>query len=214
MARLRFQISVSLDGFVAGPNPSEENPLGEGGMQLHQWAFALAAWRNPHGQEGGAVNASTEVVEESLQNIGAIVMGRNMFGGGSGPWGPDPWEGWWGENPPFHSPVFVLTHHPRDPLVKDGGTTFRFVCDGIESALQQALDAAAGKDVALAGGADVAQQYLRAGLIDELQIHLVPVLLGGGTPLFAGLRDAGIGLESIRTVEAPGVTHLTYNVVR
>ncbi len=181
-------------------------------MQLHQWAFALAAWRKPHGQEGGTVNASTEVVEESLQNIGAIVMGRNMFGGGSGPWGADPWEGWWGENPPFHKPVFVLTHHPREPLVKDGGTTFTFVCDGVESSLQQALGAAGGEDVALAGGADVAQQYLRAGLIDELQINLVPVLLGGGTPLFAGLGDAGIGLECIRTVEAPGVTHLTYDV--
>jgi dihydrofolate reductase len=214
MARLRFQISMSLDGFVAGPNPSEEDPLGEGGLQLHQWAFALAAWRRPHGQEGGVVNASTEVVEESLQNIGAIVMGRNMFGGGSGPWGPEPWEGWWGDDPPFHKPVFVLTHHPREPLVKGGGTTFTFVCDGIESALRQALEAAGGKDVSLGGGADVAQQYLRAGLIDELQIHLVPVLLGGGTPLFTGLANVGIELDCIRTVEAPGVTHLTYNVVR
>jgi dihydrofolate reductase len=124
MARLRFQISMSLDGFVAGPNQSEENPLGEGGMQLHQWAFALAAWRRPHGQEGGTVNASTSIVEESLQNIGATVMGRNMFGGGGGPWGDDPWDGWWGENPPFHTPVFVVTHHPREPLAKDGGTTF------------------------------------------------------------------------------------------
>jgi dihydrofolate reductase len=214
MARLRFQISMSLDGFVAGPNPSEENPLGEGGMQLHQWAFALEAWRKPHGQEGGTVNASTAVVEGSLQNIGAIVMGRNMFGGGSGPWGTEPWEGWWGENPPFHKPVFVLTHHPREPLVKDGGTTFTFVCDGIESALRQALGAAGGKDVALAGGADVAQQYLRAGLIDELQIHLVPVLLGGGTRLFADFAGAEIRLKCIGAVEAPGVTHLTYNVVR
>jgi dihydrofolate reductase len=214
MARLRFQISMSLDGFVAGPNQCEESPLGEGGMQLHQWAFALAAWRKPHGREGGAVNASTAVVQESLQNIGATVMGRNMFGGGGGPWGSDPWEGWWGEDPPFHMPVFVLTHHPRDPLVKDGGTTFTFVTDGIESALRRALEAAGGKDVALGGGADVAQQYLRAGLIDELQIHLVPVVLGEGTRLFANLADAEIELECIRAVEAPGVTHLTYSIVK
>ena len=141
-------------------------------------------------------------------------MGRNMFGGGSGPWGTDPWEGWWGENPPFHAPVFVLTHHPREPLVKDGGTTFTFVADGIESALRQAMDAAGGRDVSLAGGADVAQQYLRAGLIDQLQINLVPVLLGDGTPLFADLANSEIELECIRTVEAPGVTHLTYDVVK
>ncbi len=214
MARLRFQISMSLDGFVAGPNPSEEHPLGEGGMQLHQWAFALAAWRKPHSQEGGEVNASTPVVERSLENVGASVMGRNMFGGGSGPWGAEPWDGWWGENPPFHTPVFVLTHHPREPLVKLAGTTFTFVTAGIESALQQALDAANGKDVALAGGADVAQQYLRAGLIDELQIHLVPVLLGDGTRLFADRAGADIKLECVRAVEAPRVTHLTYKVVR
>jgi dihydrofolate reductase len=205
---------MSLDGFVAGPNQSEENPLGEGGMQLHQWAFALAAWRRPHGQEGGTVNASTSIVEESLQNIGATVMGRNMFGGGGGPWGDDPWDGWWGENPPFHTPVFVVTHHPREPLAKDGGTTFTFVTDGVESALDQALSAAGGKDVALAGGADVAQQYLKAGLIDELQIHLIPVLLGDGARLLEDLAGAEIELECTRVVKAPGVTHLTYSVVK
>jgi dihydrofolate reductase len=213
MARLRFHISMSLDGFVAGPNQSEENPLGEGGMRLHQWAFALAAWRKPHGLEGGAINASTEVVEESLQNIGATVMGRNMFGG-QGPWGDHPWDGWWGENPPFHTPVFIVTHHPRDPVVKDGGTTFTFVTDGIESALQGALTAAGGKDVALGGGADVAQQYLKAGLIDELQIHLVPTLLGDGARLFDNLAGADIGLECTRMVQAPDVTHLTYSVAK
>jgi dihydrofolate reductase len=204
---------MSLDGFVAGPNQSEENPLGEGGMRLHQWAFALAAWRKPHGLEGGAINASTEVVEESLQNIGATVMGRNMFGG-QGPWGDHPWDGWWGENPPFHTPVFIVTHHPRDPVVKDGGTTFTFVTDGIESALQGALTAAGGKDVALGGGADVAQQYLKAGLIDELQIHLVPTLLGDGARLFDNLAGADIGLECTRMVQAPDVTHLTYSVAK
>ena len=163
MAKLRFDISISLDGFIAGPNQSEEHPLGEGGMQLHEWAFPLAAWREPHGREGGEVNASTAVVEESLDNVGATMMGRSMFGGGPGPWGDDPWDGWWGDEPPFHTPVFVLTHHEREPLEKQGGTTFTFVTDGIESALEQAKAAAGGKDVALGGGADVAQQYLRAG---------------------------------------------------
>src|SRR5689334_11401841 len=155
MAKLRFQISISLDGFVAGPNPSKEHPLGKGGEQLHEWVIKLAAWREPHGREGGEVNASTPVMEEALDNVGATVMGRNMFGGGPGPWGEDPWDGWWGDEPPFHSPVFVLTHHEREPLEKQGGTTFHFVTDGIESALDQAKEAAGGKDVTLGGGADV-----------------------------------------------------------
>jgi len=202
---------MSLDGFVAGPNQSEEHPLGEGGMQLHEWVFGLAAWRAPHGLEGGDVNASTEVVEESLANVGATVMGRNMFGG-TGPWGEDPWDGWWGDDPPFHTPVFVVTHHAREPLIKGGGTTFTFVTDGIESALEQARAAAGGKDVALGGGANVAQQYLGAGLIDELQIHLVPILLGDGARLFDNLEGADVALDCTRTLEAPGVTHLTYRV--
>jgi dihydrofolate reductase len=204
---------MSLDGFVAGPNQSVENPLGEGGAQLHEWAFKLAAWREPHGKSGGEVNESTGVVEASLENIGATVMGRNMFGG-QGRWEEQPWDGWWGEDPPFHMPVFVVTHHPRPPLVKRGGTTFTFVTDGIESALEQARAAAGGRDVALGGGADVAQQYLRAGLIDELQINLVPVLLGDGERLFDGLAGADLGLESVAAVAAPGVTHLTYRTRR
>jgi dihydrofolate reductase len=212
VAGLRFQISVSLDGFIAGPNQSTEEPLGEGGEQLHEWAVELAAWRQSHGRDGGEVNASTRVVEESLENVGATLMGRNMFGG-EGPWGDDPWDGWWGDDPPFHMPVFVVTHHAREPVVKEGGTTFAFVTDGIESALEQAREAADGKDVALAGGADVAQQYLRAGLIDEVQIHVVPVLLGDGTRLFDNLGDAEIGFECTGAVEAPGVTHITYRVV-
>jgi dihydrofolate reductase len=209
VTRLRFQISMSLDGFIAGPNQSEEHPLGEGGTQLHEWVVALAAWRAQHGHEGGEVNASTEVVEESLENIGATVMGRNMFGG-AGAWGDDPWEGWWGDDPPFHTPVFVVTHHARDPLAKDGGTTFHFVTDGIEAALERARAAAGDKDVALGGGAKVAQQYLKAGLIDELTIHVVPVLLGGGARLFDDLGTADLGLECVRAIAAPGVTHLTY----
>jgi len=212
VSRLRFQISVSLDGFVAGPNPSKEDPLGEGGEQLHEWVIKLAAWRGPHGREGGETNASSTVVEESLDNVGATIMGRNMFGGGPGPWGEDPWEGWWGDDPPFHTPVFVLTHHEREPLMKEGGTTFTFVTDGIESALAQAKDAADGKDVSLGGGADVAQQYLAAGLIDELQLNVVPVLLGAGTSLFDNLSASDLSLEQIQVIEAPGVAHLKYRV--
>jgi dihydrofolate reductase len=204
---------MSVDGFIAGPNPSEKDPLGEGGIQLHEWAFKLAAWREPHGREGGEVNASSQIVEEALQNIGATVMGRNMFGGGPGPWGEDPWQGWWGEDPPFHTPVFVLTHHPREPLAKDGGTTFYFVSDGIEATLAQAKEAAAGKDVSLGGGANAAQQYLAAGLIDELTLNVVPVLLGDGTRLFESLEGADVQLEVARAIEAPGVTHLTYRLV-
>jgi dihydrofolate reductase len=212
MAKLRFEVSVSVDGFIAGPNPSEADPLGEGGMQLHEWAFKLAAWRKPHGREGGEVNASTEIVERALENIGSSVMGRKMFGGGPGPWGADPWDGWWGDDPPFHTPVFVLTHHARKPLEKQGGTTFHFVTDGIESALEQAKEAAGNKDVSLGGGADVAQQYLAAGLIDELQLNVVPVVLGAGTRLFENLAGASLGLEPISVVDAPGVTHLRYRV--
>jgi dihydrofolate reductase len=218
MPKLRFDVSISLDGFVAGPNPSEEHPLGEGGMQLHEWAFELAAWRKPHGLEGGEVNASTELVEGSLRNIGAVVMGRKMFGGGPGPWGDaswadTPWDGWWGEDPPFHTPVFVLTNYAREPVEKQGGTSFHFVTDGIESALSQAKEAANGKDVSLGGGANVAQQYLAAGLLDELQLSIAPVFLGSGTRLFDNLADIDAKLERLGVVEAPGVTHLKYRVV-
>ncbi|MDX6632906.1 MAG: hypothetical protein QOG09_749 [Solirubrobacterales bacterium] len=214
MARLRFDISMSLDGYIAGPNQSEEDPLGKGGMQLHEWVFKLAAWREPHGYEGGEVNESNAVVEESLENVGAVVMGRGMFGGGGGPWGDDPWNGWWDDEPPFHKPVFVLTHHAREPLALRGGTTFTFVTDGIESALKQAKEAAGGKEVALGGGANVAQQYLAAGLIDEMQIHIVPMLLGGGIRLMDNLAGAELQLEPIRVVETADVTHLKYRVTK
>jgi len=207
---LKFNIAMSLDGFVAGPNPSEQDPLGEGGMRLHEWVFELAAWREPHGREGGVVNESTQIVEQSQANVGATIMGRNMFGGGPGPWGAEEWQGWWGEEPPFHVPVFVLTHHAREPLALAGGTTFHFVTDGVESALAQAQEAAAGKDVALAGGADVAQQCLSAGLIDELRLSVVPVVLGSGTRLFGAGAGAGLALEQVQVVQAPGVAHLVY----
>ncbi len=212
MAKFRFQISISLDGFIAGPNPSEEHPLGEGGMQLHEWVVKLAAWREPHGREGGETNASSAVMEEALTNVGATIMGRNMFGGGPGPWGEDPWDGWWGDEPPFHTPVFVLTQHERPVLEKEGGTTFTFVTDGIASALEQAKEAAGGKDVSLGGGAEVAQQYLAAGLLDELQLNVVPVLLGSGTRLFDNLEGIDAGLERVQVIEAPDVTHLQYRV--
>jgi dihydrofolate reductase len=211
LSKLRFKISMSLDGFVAGPQQSVKNPIGVGGMRLHEWVFPLTAWRRMHGLEGGEVNASSAVVEESLANIGATIMGRNMFGGHPGPWdAAKPWNGWWGANPPFHHPVFVLTHHPREPLVLEGGNTFTFVTDGIQSALQQARRAAGTLDVSLAGGAAAAQQYLEAGLVDEMEIHLVPILLGSGERLFDGMGDHLHGLQLVRTVAAPQVTHLKF----
>ncbi len=202
---------MSLDGFVAGPNQSVDHPLGIGGLQLHEWVFGLAAWRAMHGHEGGAVDASTPIVLDSVANVGATIMGRNMFGGHPGPWNPvNPWNGWWGANPPFHHPVFVLTHPPRARLVLEGGTTFAFVTDGIESALARALDAAGGKDVALAGGAKAAQQYLAAGLVDEMTISLVPVLLGSGERLFENVGDDLHGMALVRTVPSHNVTHLQF----
>jgi dihydrofolate reductase len=213
MSKLKFEISISVDGYVAGPNQSEENPLGEGGTGLHEWVVKLGAWRKSHGREGGEVNASSEIVEESMENIGAVVMGRNMFGGGPGPWGDDPWTGWWGEEPPFHVPVFVLTHHGREPLEMEGGTSFHFVGDGIEAALDQAREAAGGKDVKLAGGASAAQQYLAAGLVDEMQLNVAPVLLGDGERLFENV-GGNLGLEQTRVVHTPEVTHVRYLVSR
>jgi dihydrofolate reductase len=201
---------VSLDGFVAGPNQSLREPLGVGGERLHEWMVSLDVWRSSHGREGGEVNESTRVMEEELANIGATIMGRNMFGGHPGPWSAtDPWTGWWGRKPPFRHPVFVLTHHAREPLTMDGGTSFTFVTDGIESALEQARRAAGGKDVALAGGARAAQQYLAAGLVDEMQLHVVPMLLGAGERLFDRVDDLQ-GLALVQTVAAPGVVHLKF----
>ena len=202
---------MSLDGFVAGPSQSVDNPLGIGGMRLHQWVIPLRVWRAMHGLEGGEVNESTSVVEESLANIGASVMGRNMFGGHPGPWDHDkPWNGWWGVNPPFHHPVFVLTHYAREPLELEGGTTFTFVSDGIETALDVARRAAGSRDVALAGGARAAQQYIAADLNDEMEINVVPTLLGSGERLFERVGDDLHGLELVRTIAAPNVTHLKF----
>jgi dihydrofolate reductase len=211
--RIRFHVAVSLDGYMAGPDQSEENPLGVGGMDLHRWLFELEAWRRQEGQQGGEVNASTPVVEEAQSNVGAVVMGRKMFGGGPGPWRADPpWKGWWGDNPPYHTPVFVLTHHPREPLEMEGETTFFFVTDGIQSALEQARRAAGRQDVLVGGGAHAIQQCLSAGAVDEFELHVAPILLGAGERLFENVGD--LKLEQLRAIEAPGVTHVKYRVVK
>ena len=213
MSKLRCHISISLDGYVAGPDQSEENPLGEGGERLHDWVVPLAAWREAHGHEGGRVDESARIFEEARENVGAGVMGRNMFGPiGGGPWRDDEWKGWWGDEPPYHAPVFVLSHHPREPLVMQGGTTFTFVTDGIESALAQARAAAGEADVAIAGGAATVNQYLAAGSIDELRLHVVPVVLGAGERLFDGVGD--LELERLDVSGTDLVTHLSYRVIR
>jgi dihydrofolate reductase len=212
MSKVRVHISISADGYAAGPNQSADEPLGEGGEQLHDWVVALKAWREPHGRDGGEVNASTPIVEESQANVGAHIMGRGMFGPPSGgPWGDDPWNGWWGEDPPFHVPVFVVTHHEREPLTLSD-TTFTFVTDGIDSALAQAREAAGEEDVFISGGASIINQYLAAGLVDEIEVHVSPLILGGGERLFEGVGD--LKLEQLRAVEAPGVAHLKYRVVK
>jgi dihydrofolate reductase len=212
MSKVRVHISTSLDGYVAGPNQSQEEPLGEGGEELHSWLTRLRAWREPAGMEGGEEDASSAVVEEEHANVGAEIMGRGKFGPATrGPWSDDPWRGWWGEDPPFHKPVFVLTHHEREPL-NLADTTFTFVTDGIGPALERAREAAGDKDVFIGGGADVINQYLAAGLVDELELHVTPILLGGGARLFEGVGPE-IKLQELRTVEAPGVAHLKYRVV-
>jgi dihydrofolate reductase len=214
MARLTLEISMSLDGFIAGPNRTVEQPLGDGGDQLHEWMFGLASFRERHGLSGGTRNADDDV-RESLDTAGAILMGRRMFSGGEGPWEDDPVaDGWWGDDPPFGVPVFVLTHHARETVKKQGGTSFTFVTEGIEAALDQAREAAGDKDVAVAGGANLVQQHLKAGLLDEMQIHLAPVLLRDGVRLFDQLGDAQLELEVTRALHSPSVTHVRYSVVK
>jgi dihydrofolate reductase len=211
MSMLRLQISISVDGYVAGPNQSEKDPLGEGGERLHDWVVGLETWRRAHGREGGEVNASTEVSKGMFANVGASIMGRNMFGGGPGPWPQDPpWKGWWGDDPPYHHPVFVLTHHEREPLEMEGGTTFHFVTDGIETALERAREAAAGKDIALMGGAEACNQYLAAGLVDEMTLSVAAVLLGDGARLFENVGVPVRKMELVEAIDAPGVSHLKY----
>jgi dihydrofolate reductase len=205
-----LNITMSVDGFVAGPNQTLEQPLGEGGEQLHEWVLGLESWRKQHGLDDGETNADDELVRETHDRTGAFVMGRRMFSGGEGPWEDDSnANGWWGDDPPFGAPVFVLTHHEREPLTL-GSTTFTFVTDGIEEAVRRAREAAGGRDVQVSGGANVAQQALDAGLLDELQIHVAPVLLGGGVRLLERVERRPI--ELTRVVGSPRVTHLAYRV--
>jgi dihydrofolate reductase len=203
------QISISLDGFVAGPNQSAENPIGEGGMRLHDWVFATASWRRQQGLDGGEDGPDSQVAHEVVQGVGAYIMGRKMFGGGSGPWNRE-WKGWWGDEPPYHVPVFVLTHHPREPLTMLGGTTFNFITDGMASALEQAQAAAGDGVVSIAGGASTIRQYLAAGSLDELYLHIVPVLLGAGERLLEDVGDPV--LEPVKVVASPAVTHIKYRI--
>jgi dihydrofolate reductase len=205
-------ISVSLDGYVAGPAPSLEEPLGRGGEQLHGWALRLAAWRRPHGLDGGEDGPEARWVEEIAERTGAYVMGRRMFSGGDGPWDDDPNStGWWGDEPPFHAPVFVVTHHARPPLELTG-TTFTFVTDGVAAALAQARDAAGEGDVQVSGGADVIRQAIALGRVDELQLHTAPVVLGGGTALLDGVAPEA--LEIVETIGTPQATHVRYRITK
>jgi len=214
MGKVVAEISTSLDGYVAGPNPTLENPLGEGGEQLHEWAVRLKSWRETHGLPDGESGPDDELLAESVATTGAVVMGRQMFSGGEGPWEDDAnANGWWGDEPPFHKPVFVLTHHAREPLVLKG-TTFTFVTDGLDSAIDDARAAAAEQDVLVAGGADTIDQAIRAGLVDELQLHLAPVLLGAGARLFDGVAPELPRFEITQVIESPLVTHLRYRVVK
>jgi dihydrofolate reductase len=212
MSKVRADISVSLDGYVAGPNQTMEEPLGENGERLHDWLVALKGWRERQGMEGGEDNESSAVFDETTANVGAEIMGRGKFGPASRGPSADDWQGWWGDDPPFHMPVFVLTHHERQPL-KLSDTTFTFVTDGIQSALAQAHAAAGDRDVFIGGGANTINQFLAAGLLDELALHVAPLILGGGSRLFEGVPSE-LKLEPIRIVEAPGVAHLTYRVKR
>ena len=211
MSSITCQISISLDGFVAGPHQSLENPIGEGGLRLHHWVFETASWREQQGEAGGARSIDSDIVRDLFKNVGAYIMGRKMFGGGDGPW-DEAWTGWWGEDPPYHVPVFVLTHHPRKPVAMQGGTTFTFVTDGIESGLEQARAAGGDKDIMIAGGAQTVQQYLRAGLLDELYLHTVPVILGAGERLLENIGDPT--LEPVNVIASPAVTHIRYRIVR
>jgi len=196
-------ISMSLDGYIAGPGDEDpELPLGEGGEQLHQWVYGLASWRRLHGMTGGEDDPDSELLDEAFRTTGAVVLGRRMYDNAGG----------WGDEPPFHVPVFVLTHRPREPIAKRGGTTFTFVTDGVPGALRRARAAAGDRNVAVGGGAQTIQGFLEAGLLDEIGIHLVPLLLGGGRRLFGELSQRPVDLELVRVTESPAVTHLRYRV--
>lgn len=200
--------SISIDGFGAGARQSLDNPLGVGGMALHEWAFATRTFRRMFGEDGGSTGVDDEWAARSFENIGAWIMGRNMFGPIRGAWPDDAWKGWWGPDPPYHVPVFVLTHHPRDPITMEGGTTFHFVTDGIEAALERARSVANGKNIRIGGGVATVRQYLRARLIDELHLAISPVLLGSGERLFAGLDMIELGYRCTERVSTDKATHV------
>jgi dihydrofolate reductase len=209
MSKLRVHsFAVSIDGYGAGPNQSLENPLGVGGVALHEWAFATRTFRRMFGSDGGATGVDDDFAARGFADIGAWILGRNMFGPVRGPWPDDAWKGWWGDNPPYHTPVFVLTNHPRASFAMEGGTTFHFVSDGIHAALDRAREAAEGRDVRLGGGVATIQQYLRAGLVDEMHLAMVPVLLGAGEPLFAGIDLPRLGYECTERVVTPNAMHV------
>lgn len=210
MPKLRVHnFSISLDGYGAGPDQSHENPLGVGGEQLHDWLVETRTFRQVHGQEGGEEGSIDDsFATRQFENVGAWIMGRNMFGPVRGPWPDESWKGWWGEDPPYHCPVFVLTHHPRPPQAMQGETTFHFVTDGIEAALERAFEAAGGQDVLIGGGASTIQQYLRAGLIDEMHYAIAPILLGGGKRLFDNLNGGPQGYECVELVGSPAAVHV------
>ncbi len=203
MSKVKAQISISLDGYLAGLNDGREYPLGKGGPRLHQWVYDLLAWRKRQGLPGGEDNADSALVEQQVSNIGAVVMGRKMYDNGEEPWGDDP---------PFKVPVFVVTHHPKEALVKEGGTVFHFLSEGPEVALERAREVAGDQDVSVAGGANLLQQFMRAGLLEELQIHIAPELLGDGTRLFDGPGLGRIKLEKINGLDSPRVTHIGYRL--
>jgi dihydrofolate reductase len=209
MSKLRAGcFSLSLDGFGAGPDQSPDNPLGEGGEALHEWFVPTRTFQQVHGKEGGTTGPDNDFAARQFENIGAWIMGRNMFGPIRGAWPDESWKGWWGDNPPYHCPVFVLTHHERAPITMEGGTIFHFVTDGIEAALERAVQAANGKDVLVGGGVATIRQYLRAGLIDEMHFAISPVLLGSGEHLFADIDAASLGYRCAEHVPTQNATHV------
>jgi dihydrofolate reductase len=213
VSKLRVNsFSISIDGFGAGPSQDLQNPLGVGGPELFDWFFHTRTWQRMHGSEGGETGVDEEIAAQAFEGIGAWILGRNMFGPVRGPWPDDSWKGWWGEEPPYHVPVFVLTHHPRAPLEMKGGTVFRFVTEGIHAALEQARDAAAGLDVRVGGGVATIRQYLQAGLIDELHLAISPVLLGSGEHLLGGLDLRALGYECVKHL--PGSRAAAHIILR
>lgn len=208
MSKIKVKhFSISLDGFGAGLNQNKENPLGTRGMELHQWAFETKMFQTMIGASGGEEGIDNDVMSKTFENVGAVIMGRNMFGPIRGNWIDDEWKGWWGENPPFHVPVFVLTHHERKSLEMEGGTTFHFITSGIKTALDEAKKVAQGKDIVIGGGVSTIRQFLQAGYIDEIEISLSPVFLGSGENLFSGIDMSGLGFNRIVRTEGEGATH-------